>query len=62
MNRYKIRQSKRGKWFVELQVGDRKFLQTLQFFTTREEAEALAQAVAGGQWMDASLTYGGGDA
>ena len=62
MNRYEICRSKRGRWYVKLQVGDRKFLQTLQFFDTRAEAQALADKVAYGRWMDASLTYGGGDA
>lgn len=62
MNRYQICQSKRGRWYVKLQVNGKTFVNAIPFFDTREEAEELARKVAYGRWMDASLTYGGSDA
>lgn len=61
MNRYEICRSKRGKWFVKLRVDGRSFCQNLQFFESREEAEALADAVVNNGWFNASTTYGGAD-
>lgn len=62
MNRFQICQSKRGRWYVKLRVDGKTFVNCVPFFDTRAEAQALADKVAYGRWMDASLTYGGGDA
>ena len=58
MNRYEIRQTKRGKWFVKLNVGGKTFVQTIPFYDTRAEAEAKAEET-NNPFFDASLTYGG---
>ena len=57
MNKAEVKKSKRGKYYVMLTVGERKFVQTLRFFETKAEAEALLIAVTSDAWYDGTVIY-----